>query len=102
MRPRGARRESWWKLTGDLSWYIATPLSCASQEISKGLYAKARAGFKGVYGGLDPYETPTERRSTIDTSKTSPGDAVEQILVILKERKYYRRVSPCRRTFKKV
>ena len=69
--------------------HIATPLSVCESRDSKGLYAKARAGILREFTGVsDPYEMPTDAEITIDTSKTSPGDAVEQILGFLKAKEY--------------
>ena len=60
--------------------YIDTPLAVAEQRDVKGLYAKARAGELKNFTGIDsPYEVPEAAEIVIDTTKTSPTEAAEQI-----------------------
>jgi sulfate adenylyltransferase len=61
--------------------HVATPLTVCEQRDRKGLYAKARAGILPQFTGIsDPYETPTDADLVIDTSETTPEEAVATIL----------------------
>jgi sulfate adenylyltransferase len=69
--------------------HVATPISVCEARDSKGLYARARSGLLPEFTGVsDPYETPADAEITIDTSTTSPADAVERILHFLKAKDY--------------
>ena len=60
--------------------YIDTPLAVAEARDVKGLYKKARAGELKNFTGIDsPYEAPEAPEIRIDTTKTSPTEAAEQI-----------------------
>jgi bifunctional enzyme CysN/CysC len=60
--------------------YIDTPLAVAEARDVKGLYKKARAGELKNFTGIDsPYEAPEAAEIRIDTTKTSPTEAAEQI-----------------------
>ncbi|MDO8322277.1 MAG: sulfate adenylyltransferase subunit CysN [Phenylobacterium sp.] len=60
--------------------YINTPLEVAEARDVKGLYKKARAGELKNFTGIDsPYEVPEAAEIVIDTTKTSPTEAAEQI-----------------------
>ncbi|MDO9246946.1 MAG: adenylyl-sulfate kinase, partial [Phenylobacterium sp.] len=60
--------------------YINTPLEVAEARDVKGLYKKARAGELKNFTGIDsPYEAPEAAEIVIDTTKTSPTEAAEQI-----------------------
>ena len=60
--------------------YIDTPLAVAEARDVKGLYKKARAGELKNFTGIDsPYEAPEAAEIRIDTTKTSPTQAAEQI-----------------------
>nr|MBP9232920.1 adenylyl-sulfate kinase [Phenylobacterium sp.] len=60
--------------------YIDTPLAVAEARDVKGLYKKARAGELKNFTGIDsPYEEPEAPEIRIDTTKTSPTEAAEQI-----------------------
>lgn len=64
--------------------YISTPLEVCEKRDIKGLYAKARRGEISNFTGISaPYEQPVNPVITIDTSKTSIEEAVEQIYNIL-------------------
>ncbi|MFO7763179.1 MAG: adenylyl-sulfate kinase, partial [Wenzhouxiangellaceae bacterium] len=53
----------------------------------KGLYAKARAGVINNFTGIDsPYEAPEDPEITVDTSKLSVDECVEELLAYLKRR----------------
>ena len=69
--------------------YVDVSLATAEKRDPKGLYKKARAGeLKGFTGIDDPYEPPERAEIVIDTEKTSPQGAAEQILAYLNERGY--------------
>ncbi|CAN5441721.1 sulfate adenylyltransferase subunit CysN [soil metagenome] len=60
--------------------YIDTPLAVAEARDVKGLYKKARAGELKNFTGIDsPYEAPEAAEIRIDTTRTSPTEAAEQI-----------------------
>ncbi|WP_421931002.1 sulfate adenylyltransferase subunit CysN [Phenylobacterium sp.] len=60
--------------------FIDTPLAVAEARDVKGLYKKARAGELKNFTGIDsPYEEPEAPEIRIDTTKTSPTEAAEQI-----------------------
>jgi sulfate adenylyltransferase len=64
--------------------HVATPLAVCEERDRKGLYAKARAGMVPSFTGVtDPYEEPTDADLTLDTSKLSVEDAVEEVLDFL-------------------
>jgi len=74
---------------GYIEVYVATPLEVCEQRDRKGLYAKARAGLvKGVTGVSDPYIPPANPELTIDTSRMTPAEAVQEILLYLEEQGY--------------
>ena len=76
---------------GYIEVYVATPLEVCEQRDRKGLYAKARAGLvKGVTGISDPYIPPSSPEMSIDTSKLTPAEAVQEILLYLEEQGYIR------------
>ncbi len=61
--------------------WVATPLAVCEARDRKGWYAKARAGqLKGMTGIDDPYEEPTDADLVVDTSDTSPDEAVKIVL----------------------
>jgi sulfate adenylyltransferase len=64
--------------------HVATPLAVCEERDRKGLYAKARAGMVPSFTGVtDPYEEPTDADLTLDTSKLSVEEAVEEVLDFL-------------------
>jgi sulfate adenylyltransferase len=73
--------------------YCCTPIEVCEQRDVKGMYAKARAavaegkpmGFTGVD---DPYEPPMNAEVTLDTSKLSVQECVDQIIDRLLELGY--------------
>ncbi|MDH4316899.1 MAG: bifunctional sulfate adenylyltransferase/adenylylsulfate kinase [Desulfobulbaceae bacterium] len=76
---------------GYIEVYVSTPLEICEQRDRKGLYAKAKAGLiKGVTGVSDPYIPPSNPEITIDTSKMTPAEAVQEILLYLEEQGYIR------------
>ncbi|WP_353216172.1 sulfate adenylyltransferase subunit CysN [Sandarakinorhabdus sp.] len=67
--------------------HIDTPLAEAERRDVKGLYAKARAGQIANFTGIDsPYEAPAGPEIRIDTMRTSPEAAAEQIVDYLLSR----------------
>ena len=86
---RQANRELISRYGGYIEVYVSTPLEVCEQRDRKGLYAKARAGkVKGVTGVTDPYIPPAHPELTIDTSKVTPMEAVQEILLYLEEQGY--------------
>jgi sulfate adenylyltransferase len=64
--------------------HVSTPLEVCEQRDRKGLYAKARAGLIDQFTGIsDPYEDPQDSEVTIDTSKLSPEEAAQEIVLYL-------------------
>ena len=65
--------------------FVDTPLDVAEARDRKGLYAKARSGQLINFTGIDsPYEVPEHPEVRIDTTTTSPENAVEMVLGQLK------------------
>lgn len=61
--------------------YLSTPLSICENRDVKGHYAKARKGeIKGFTGVSSGFETPINPNLTIDTSKLSVEECVNQII----------------------
>lgn len=61
--------------------YVATPLEECEKRDVKGLYAKARAGQLQHFTGIsDPYEPPTSPEVTLDTSKATLEQSVQQVM----------------------
>ncbi|PID42134.1 MAG: adenylyl-sulfate kinase [Proteobacteria bacterium] len=74
---------------GYIEVYVSTPLEVCEQRDRKGLYAKARSGrVTGVTGITDPYNPPSNPDITIDTSVMTPMEAVQEILLCLRQRGY--------------
>jgi len=64
--------------------FVDTPLAEAEKRDVKGLYKKARAGELKNFTGIDsPYEPPENAEIRIDTTKTSPEQAAEEIFAWL-------------------
>jgi bifunctional enzyme CysN/CysC len=60
--------------------FVDTPLEEAEKRDVKGLYKKARRGDLKHFTGIDsPYEAPEHAEIRIDTTITSPDEAVEII-----------------------
>lgn len=74
---------------GFIEIYVATPLEVCELRDTKGLYRLARQGvIKNFTGVSDPYEEPLTPELTIDTSKVSVAEAVEQIVNYLQSAGY--------------
>ena len=69
--------------------HVATPIEECEARDRKGLYAKARAGIIKEFTGIsDPYEEPTDADVVIDTSRLSPEEAAQQIILHLEREGY--------------
>ena len=74
---------------GFIEVHVATPIEVCEQRDRKGMYAKARAGLiKGYTGIDDPYEIPESAEVRIDTTASTPGEAAQEILLYLGQKKY--------------
>ncbi|WP_313535366.1 sulfate adenylyltransferase subunit CysN [Sphingomonas sp.] len=61
--------------------FVDTPIEEAERRDVKGLYKKARAGEIANFTGISsPYEPPLAPEIRIDTSRTTPEEAAEQIV----------------------
>ena len=61
--------------------FVSTPLEVCEQRDPKGLYAKARGGeLKNFTGITSPYEAPEAAEITIDSSKLSVPECVDQVI----------------------
>jgi bifunctional enzyme CysN/CysC len=82
--PFRAERRQARELVGDGRFcevFMDTPLDVAEARDRKGLYAKARSGQLTNFTGIDsPYEVPEHPEVRIDTTTTSPAEAVEKLL----------------------
>jgi sulfate adenylyltransferase len=69
--------------------HVATPLEVCEERDRKGLYAKARAGLIREFTGIsDPYEEPTDADLVLDTTKLSPEEAAQAVLLHLEREGY--------------
>ncbi|CAH9067317.1 Adenylyl-sulfate kinase [Pseudoalteromonas holothuriae] len=65
--------------------FLDTPLDVCEQRDPKGLYKKARAGEIKHFTGIDSdYQAPVNPEVTLDTSKNSLTQSVEQLVAHLK------------------
>ena len=64
--------------------YVSTPLEECERRDVKGLYAKARKGeIKNFTGISAPFEAPQNPTLSLDTSKLSLEESIEQLLGII-------------------
>ncbi|HEX9955301.1 MAG TPA: adenylyl-sulfate kinase [Allosphingosinicella sp.] len=64
--------------------FVDAPLALAEARDPKGLYAKARRGAIPNFTGIgSPYEPPESPEIRIDTTRTSPDEAAEEIVRFL-------------------
>jgi bifunctional enzyme CysN/CysC len=64
--------------------FVDTPLEEAEKRDAKGLYKKARRGELKHFTGIDsPYEAPEHPEIRIDTTTTTPAEAVDEIVARL-------------------
>lgn len=69
--------------------HVATPLEECERRDRKGLYAKARAGVIPEFTGISsPYEVPQDADVRVDTTGRSIEDALEDVLVALRDAGY--------------
>jgi len=69
--------------------HVATPLEECERRDRKGLYAKARAGEIPEFTGISsPYEEPEDASVRVDTTGRSIDDALEDVLVALRDAEY--------------
>ena len=65
-----------------LEVFVDTPLGVAEQRDVKGLYKKARAGELKNFTGIDsPYEPPEHPEIHVDTTRLSPAEAAELVVL---------------------
>ena len=66
--------------------YVSTPIEVCEQRDVKGLYARARRGeIKDFTGVSAPFEAPEHPALSLDTSKLSLEEAVNQVLQLIFE-----------------
>jgi len=69
--------------------HVATPLEECERRDRKGLYAKARAGEIPEFTGISsPYEEPADADVRVDTTGRTIEDALDDVLVALREAGY--------------
>ena len=69
--------------------HVATPLDVCEERDRKGLYAKARAGLIKEFTGIsDPYEVPEDAEIELDTTKLSPEEAAQEVILYLEKQGY--------------
>jgi sulfate adenylyltransferase len=86
---RSEVREAIQPLGGFVLIHVDTPIEVCEERDRKGLYAKARAGIIKEFTGIsDPYESPDDADVVIDTTKLSPEQAAQQILLHLEREGY--------------
>ncbi|MBT7696812.1 MAG: adenylyl-sulfate kinase, partial [Desulfobacterales bacterium] len=77
------------KYGGFIEVFVSTPIDECERRDRKGMYAKARAGLiKGYTGVDDPYEAPDLPEVSIDTTNLTPGEAAQEILLYLGQKRY--------------
>jgi sulfate adenylyltransferase len=69
--------------------HVATPLAECERRDRKGLYAKARAGEIPEFTGISsPYEEPADADVRVDTTGRTIPEALEDVLLALREAGY--------------
>jgi sulfate adenylyltransferase len=69
--------------------HVSTPIEVCEKRDRKGLYAKARAGVVKEFTGVsDPYESPEDAEVEIDTSRLSPEQGAQEVLLFLQRAGY--------------
>jgi sulfate adenylyltransferase len=83
---RRYNRELIGRCGGYIEVYLSTPMEVCEQRDRKGIYAKARTGkVSGVTGIDDPYIPPSEPEIVLDTSKLTPDEAAQEVLLYLEQ-----------------
>ncbi|HXV76596.1 MAG TPA: bifunctional sulfate adenylyltransferase/adenylylsulfate kinase [Candidatus Polarisedimenticolaceae bacterium] len=86
---RKAVREMIAPLGGFILVHVDTPIDVCEDRDRKGLYAKARAGIIKEFTGVsDPYELPEDADLVLDTTRLSPEQAAQQVLLHLEREGY--------------
>lgn len=68
-----------------LEIHVDAPLAVVEARDVKGLYAKARAGTLANFTGIDsPYEPPEAPELRIDAATTSPEDAADRVMALVR------------------
>ena len=81
---RAARDRVRTKLSNFVEVHVHCPLDVLIQRDPKGLYKRALAGEIQHFTGIsDPYEAPEDPEVMVDTSQTSPEEAVQRIVAQL-------------------
>jgi sulfate adenylyltransferase len=76
-------------LGGFVLVHVSTPIDVCETRDRKGLYAKARAGLISEFTGVnDPYEPPLDADMVLDTSKSTPEEAAQAVLLHLEREGY--------------
>lgn len=74
---------------GYIEVHVSTPIEVCEKRDRKGLYAKARKGLIKEFTGIDdPYEVPKKPQIRLDTSKMTPEEGVNEILLYLENNGY--------------
>jgi sulfate adenylyltransferase len=74
---------------GYIEVYLSTPMEVCESRDRKGIYAKARTGkVSGVTGIDDPYIPPSNSEIVLDTSKLTPDEAAQEVLLYLEQQGY--------------
>lgn len=69
--------------------HVSTPLTICEKRDRKGMYAKAKAGLIKDFTGVDdPYQIPRSPELSIDTTELTPEEAVQEILLLLSEKRF--------------
>ncbi|WP_457553055.1 bifunctional sulfate adenylyltransferase/adenylylsulfate kinase [Desulfobacula sp.] len=67
--------------------HVSTPITECEKRDRKGMYAKARAGLlKGFTGVDDPYEDPSNPELKIDTTRLTPDEAAQEVLLYISQK----------------
>jgi len=74
---------------GFIEVHVSTPLEECERRDRKGMYAKAHAGLITGFTGVDaPYEVPQNPELRIDTTRLTPEEACQEILLFLGHKGY--------------
>ncbi|EQD58603.1 adenylylsulfate kinase, partial [mine drainage metagenome] len=69
--------------------YVSTPLATCEARDRKGLYARARAGLIPDFTGVNhPYEIPENPDLDLDTTRMTPEEAAQRIMLKLEHLGY--------------
>ena len=86
---RAVRAEVESRLAGFIEVFVSTPLGTCEARDRKGLYARARAGLIPDFTGVsDPYEVPENPDLDLDTTRMTPEEAAQRIMLKLEHLGY--------------